>query len=126
MNSDNVFLFHKTTNRREYDVRKSRYPGIDDVLLVNQRGEITEATSSNLIVKIDGQLYTPPLDSGCLPGIYRDVLLGDGSVTEEVIRVDDVDRAEEIALINSVRLRRTAVLHGSTAAGEVVPMRIAE
>ena len=124
--SDNVFLFHKTTNRREYDVRRARYPGIDEVLLVNQRGEVTEATASNILVKIDGHLYTPPLDSGCLPGIYREVLLSDGSVTEEVIRVDDLDRAEEISLVNSVRLRRTAVLLTATAAGEVVPMRIAE
>ena len=95
-------------------------------LLVNERGEITEATTSNILVKIDGRQYTPPLDSGCLPGVYRGVLLEDGSVTEKVIRIDDLDRAEELALINSVRLRRPAVLQTAIDAGGVARLRIAE
>lgn len=114
ISSQNRLLFHKTTQRREYDRRAERHPDADEVLLVNERGEVTEATTANLVVRLQGRWYTPPLESGCLPGIYRQVLLEEGEVAEAVISLDTLRRAEAVALVNSVRLWRPAVLASLT------------
>ena len=103
-------LFHKTSMRRRYQEARLRHPGADDVLLVNLNGEVTESTIANVIVRIDGTWVTPPLASGCLPGVMRRVLLEAGEITEASVLVSDLDRAEELALINSVRLQVPAVL----------------
>jgi para-aminobenzoate synthetase/4-amino-4-deoxychorismate lyase len=104
------FLFHKTTLRDCYAAAAGRHPEADDVLLVNDRGEITEATSSNLLARIDGQWVTPSLACGLLPGVHRAMLLERGEVHERVLTPADLARSEELALINSVRLRREARL----------------
>ncbi len=104
------FLFHKTTRRTVYDDRRARHPAADDVLLVNQRGELTESTIANVAVKLDGSWYTPPIEAGCLPGIYRSVLLDEGRLTERSIAVAELEECEGIALVNSVRLWRPAFL----------------
>jgi para-aminobenzoate synthetase/4-amino-4-deoxychorismate lyase len=103
-------LFHKTTLRDPYDRRRARWPGHDDVLLVNGRGEVTESSIANLAVRLDGRWWTPPLASGCLPGVYRAELLARGEIAERPIRRDELERAEGIALLNAVRLWRPAEL----------------
>ena len=103
-------LFHKTSMRRRYQQARQRHPDADDVLLVNSDGEITESTIANVIVCLDGNWVTPPVSSGCLPGVLRRVLLEAGEVKEAPILVSDLVRAEGLALINSVRLRVPAVL----------------
>ena len=110
VSSRNVFLFHKTTNRREYAERAARHPDASDVLLVNERGEVTESTVANVLVKLDGHWYTPPLESGLLPGLGRQMTLGRGDVKERVILAAELPDAEEMALVNSVRGRMTALL----------------
>jgi para-aminobenzoate synthetase/4-amino-4-deoxychorismate lyase len=110
VSSRNVFLFHKNTRRAVYDERLARHPDAEDVLLVNERGEVTESTVANLLVKIDDGWYTPPLDSGCLPGIYRAQLVEKAEVSERVITVAELERAEAVELVNSVRGRWAAVL----------------
>ncbi len=59
-----VWLFHKTTRRAPYDRRRERRPDVDDVILVNTRGEVTESTIANLAVRLGGRWVTPPLDVG--------------------------------------------------------------
>lgn len=103
-------LFHKTTLRDRYDRRRARWPEHDDVLLVNDRGEVTESTIANLAVRLDGRWWTPPLASGCLPGVYRAELLSRGEIAERVLRPGDLEPAEGIALLNAVRLWRPAEL----------------
>src|ERR1035441_4468617 len=49
--------------------------GFDEVILLNERGEIAECTSANLFIANGSHVYTPPLSSGCLPGITREVIL---------------------------------------------------
>ena len=71
--------------------------------MVNERGELTEATKYNLAVQCAGSWVTPPLASGCLPGVLRQVLLDEGALTEEVIMVDDLEGADGLALLSSVR-----------------------
>lgn len=108
VSSENVFLYHKTTVRSVYDERLKRHARASDVLLVNERGEITEFTVGNVAVCIDGRWYTPPLSSGCLPGVFRGVLLDGGVVTERVLRPHDLFGAAGIAFLNSVRGWRPA------------------
>ena len=108
VDASSPFLYHKTTRRDTYDDRRARHHGVDDVLLVNERGEITESTIANIAVNLAGEWVTPPIDAGCLPGIYRQVLIDDGRLVERPIRMSDLEHSEEIALMNSVRLWRDA------------------
>ena len=104
------FLFHKTTLRSRYEEAAARYPDADDVVLVNGEGEVTETTVSNLAVGLGGTWWTPPVPAGLLPGCERASLLADGTVRERRIAVDDLALADGLAVMNSVRGWRRAVL----------------
>ena len=104
------FLFHKTTRRAVYDQARSQVPGVDDVLLWNKRGEMTESTIANLVVELDGELLTPSLACGLLPGTLRARLVREGRVKEGVVRKDDLPRCTGLWLVNSVRGWRECVL----------------
>jgi para-aminobenzoate synthetase/4-amino-4-deoxychorismate lyase len=97
------FLFHKTTHREVYDSSKRAFPDHDDVVLWNREGEVTESTLANLVLRLDGEMITPTLDSGLLPGTLREELLSEGTIREAVVSLEDLSRAEETFLINSVR-----------------------
>jgi len=73
------------------------------VLFLNERGELTEGTYHTLVLRIDGELLTPPLACGLLPGTLRQDLLERGEVRERLLHEDDLCRADEIWLVNSVR-----------------------
>jgi para-aminobenzoate synthetase/4-amino-4-deoxychorismate lyase len=103
VDSADRMLFHKTTHRSLYDQARSDQPDCDEVLLWNTRGEITEGTYSNVMFRIDGQLFTPPLDCGLLPGVLRAQLIGQGKLAERILRVDELGAVEAIYLLNSVR-----------------------
>jgi len=105
-----VWLYHKTTLRGPYERRRDDRPDVDDVVLVNDRGEVTESTIANVAVKLAGEWFTPPLGSGLLPGTYRAVLLREGRVRERPIRVEELGDAGGLALVSSVRGWRPAVL----------------
>ena len=107
---DDVFLFHKTTLRQRYEDARTRHPNVDDTLLVNTRGQITETSVANVAVKLDGRWWTPPLDAGLLPGTERAALLADGTLLERPIDVDEASGAAELAVISSVRGWRRAAL----------------
>jgi para-aminobenzoate synthetase/4-amino-4-deoxychorismate lyase len=116
-------LFHKTTLRDRYDRRRARWPDHDDVLLVNERGEVTESTIANLAVRLGGRWWTPPLASGCLPGVYRAELLARGEIAERPIPRADLERAEAIALLNAVRRWRPAELAAERRRSEIATSR---
>jgi len=119
---DNVLLFHKTTARRQFEEPPRRHPEAGDVLLVNDRGELTEFTVANVVLRLDGAWCTPPLESGCLAGVFRAELLAAGTLTERVLTLDDLDAADEVAWINSVRGWRPAVrIESGPAAPELHP-----
>ena len=113
VHSDDEFLHHKTTERSRYqqalDRAKSRAlssddpTAIDDAILWNERGELTETTIGNLVLTIDGELRTPPLHAGVLPGTMRADLLRAGTITEATLHPEDLERADAIHMINSVR-----------------------
>jgi branched-subunit amino acid aminotransferase/4-amino-4-deoxychorismate lyase len=103
VNSADVFLYHKTTQRQIYESARLSCPDCDDVLLWNERGELTESCIANLVVEMDGQLLTPPVDSGLLAGTFRDHLLELGKIMEHKILIRDLEQCQRIFLINSVR-----------------------
>ncbi|HNB54234.1 MAG TPA: aminotransferase class IV, partial [Anaerolineales bacterium] len=108
VSSADVFLFHKTTHRAVYEAARAACPGYEEVLLWNERGEVTEFTASNVVVQIEGQLFTPPVECGLLAGTLRGELLAQGTVvqgtvTERVIPREQVLEAEAVWAVNSVR-----------------------
>jgi para-aminobenzoate synthetase/4-amino-4-deoxychorismate lyase len=110
VDSRDLYLRHKTTRRALYDSEfaAAQRDGFDEVLFVNQRGELTEGAISTLFLVRDGRLLTPPFSSGVLPGVLRRSLLdGDPTVEERVLTMDDLVAAGEVFIGNSVRgLRR--------------------
>ena len=109
VNSNDIWLYHKTSRRQVYEEARAARPHCDDVILWNERGEVTEASSSNIIVELDGQLVTPPVSSGLLAGTYRRYLLEQGSIAERVVTIADLERTARLILINSVRKEQEAV-----------------
>jgi para-aminobenzoate synthetase / 4-amino-4-deoxychorismate lyase len=105
-----TWLYHKTSMREPYDRRRERRPDADDVIMVNTRGELTEVTRATLALKIDGRWWTPPLESGCLPGVERARLLEVGRLQERVLHVADLGQAEGVAVLSSLRGWRAAEL----------------
>lgn len=94
LDPDAPLLHHKTTERGLYDRTRARLPeGIDEALFLNRRGEAAEGTISNFFADLGDGLVTPPLASGCLPGILRADLLAQGRVRERIIIADDLPRA---------------------------------
>jgi para-aminobenzoate synthetase/4-amino-4-deoxychorismate lyase len=108
VHSANPFLYHKTTNRCIYEAALAGFPGYDDVLLVNEKGEVTESTIANVIVEIEGKLFTPPVCCGLLPGVFRSHLLEQGEIIERTITAEQLLRGSRVFLVNSVRGRYEA------------------
>ncbi|HEY4606015.1 MAG TPA: aminotransferase class IV, partial [Acidimicrobiia bacterium] len=100
--------YHKTADR-------ARYPDGDDeseMLLLNLDGEVTETGRSNIMAHLDGRWVTPPVASGLLPGVTRAVAISRRDVVERALTVDDLRRADELAVTNAVRGWRKATLIG--------------
>jgi para-aminobenzoate synthetase/4-amino-4-deoxychorismate lyase len=112
IDSQTVWLYHKTTRRHVYEEARTSRPDCDDVILHNERGELTEASSSNIALLLDGDLVTPPIESGLLGGTFRSYLLKNPKgfqnpwglpFREKVLHIADLERCEEMYLLNSVR-----------------------
>lgn len=101
LSSDNVFLYHKTTERSIYN--KHHHSEYIDTLLWNERGELTEFTMGNVVLELDGKRVTPPQHVGLLAGTMRERLLENGEIEECVLSLSDLKRANAVWLINSVR-----------------------
>ena len=110
VSSADVFLYHKTTWRAVYETARHSQPDCEDVLLYNERAELTEASLANLVFELDGELVTPPVTCGLLAGTYRASLLAQGQIREKAVTLSDLPLCTKIFLINSVRGWQTAVL----------------
>lgn len=100
-----IFLYHKTTNRKVYeDAKPPQLAGaVDDVVLWNVDRQVTESTIANIVAEIDGRKLTPPVECGLLPGTFRAQLLADGAIEEGIVTIDQLRSASHVWLINSVR-----------------------
>lgn len=104
--SNDIWLYHKTTVRDFYDEEYARAQakyGADEVVFLNERGELTEGSRTTVFIERNGTLYTPPISCGLLAGTLRAELLACGKAREAVLTVEDLDRADAIYLGNSVR-----------------------
>ncbi len=108
---ENPFIYHKTTHRTIYNSILNSHPDYDDVILWNERQEITETCIANIVVKVNGELFTPPVESGLLAGSFRSYLLAENKIKEAVITKEDLLQCDNIYLINSVRKWRNAFLY---------------
>jgi para-aminobenzoate synthetase/4-amino-4-deoxychorismate lyase len=106
VDSNDLFLFHKTTRRELYDRERPEYAarlGVDEVVYLNERGELTEGSFTNIFIERDGTLLTPPLSAGLLPGTLRAELIAEGRAHESILTLDDLAAADAVYLGNSVR-----------------------
>jgi branched-chain amino acid aminotransferase len=89
-------------------VAEAQKEGFDEVILLNERGEVSECTAANLYAVKGDRVMTPPLSSGCLEGVTRGVLLEIASqagvtVREEALRVEDFVTADEVFISSTNR-----------------------
>lgn len=103
--STDPLLRHKTSRRELYEAARSEFTqqDADEVLLLNERGEVCEGTITTVFAEIDGRLATPRLACGLLAGVLRAELLETGRAEEAVLRLDDLHRAKALYVGNSLR-----------------------
>lgn len=99
INRNNALFYHKTTERHIYPPVQ---PGEENILF-NDKNEVTEFVNGNIAVLIKDQWYTPPIECGLLAGTMRAHLLSQNKLIEKVLTKQDLENAQEIAFINSVR-----------------------
>jgi len=76
--------------------------GAFEAFLLNERGHLAEGARSNLLFVLDREIFTPPLNDGCLPGTVRQRLLDQGVIAERSLVPEDLERTQEILLTNSL------------------------
>ena len=82
--------------------------GFDEALLLNERGEVAECTSANIFIANGPRVWTPPLSSGCLPGVTRELLLSEMhapgvEVTEKALTPAELESADEVFITSTTR-----------------------
>ncbi|MBN7805623.1 aminotransferase class IV family protein [Agrobacterium rosae] len=110
LDSADTFYRHKSSRREPYDAARAEFStkDADEVLLLNERGEICEGSTTSIFVEgAEGQLLTPPLDSGILPGVLRADLIRERRARGQALRPDDL-KGRKLFVGNS--------LHGLVAA----------
>ncbi len=106
LDSADPFLFHKTTRRELYDREWKHYndtQGADEVIYLNENGDLAEGSRTNIFIEKNGRLLTPPLTAGLLPGVLRHELIAAGEASEHTLTLDDLETADAVLLGNSVR-----------------------
>jgi branched-chain amino acid aminotransferase len=89
-------------------LESAQWRGFDEVILLNERGEVSECTSANIFIANGNEIWTPPLTSGCLPGITREVLLGEVQapgfqVSARAFTPEDLEAADEVFITSTTR-----------------------
>jgi branched-chain amino acid aminotransferase len=82
--------------------------GFDEVVMLNERGEVSECTSANIFIVKNEKILTPPLNSGCLEGVTRGILMEIApevglSVVEQALRPEDLYSADEVFITSTNR-----------------------
>jgi para-aminobenzoate synthetase/4-amino-4-deoxychorismate lyase len=104
VSSCDPLLRHKTSRRELYERERARLSATcDEVVFVNEQGELTEGSRTNLFLELEGELFTPPVASGLLGGCLRAELVEEGHAIEAPLTPADLARATRIFLGNSLR-----------------------
>jgi branched-subunit amino acid aminotransferase/4-amino-4-deoxychorismate lyase len=104
--SQGLLSGHKTLayTQASYGLRVAELEGYDDLLYLNERGEVVETGLANIVIEINGELITPPLHSGPLPGIVRAVLLEwFPQIQERMLHLEELKEASGLYLLSSIR-----------------------
>ena len=104
--------------------------GFDEAILLNERGEVAECTSANIFVARGSEVGTPPLSAGCLPGITREVLLGEIrapgiQIAERTILPAELESADEVFITSTTRNLLPVVQVGERKVGRNDQTRLA-
>jgi 4-amino-4-deoxychorismate lyase len=103
LDSGDPWLTLKSSHRPAYERARADLPeGVDEAILLNERGEICEGTITSIFLRRDGVLFTPPLTCGLLPGVLRQSLLDGGAAREALLVPDDLAQGE-ILMGNALR-----------------------
>ncbi|WHA41685.1 aminotransferase class IV family protein [Agrobacterium larrymoorei] len=105
LDSSDTFYRHKSSRREPYEAARAEFSEkqADEVLLLNERGEICEGSSTSIFVEgPEGQLLTPPLDSGILPGVLRADLIRERKARGQALKPEDL-KGKKIFVGNSLR-----------------------
>jgi branched-chain amino acid aminotransferase len=89
-------------------LEEAQQAGYDETILLNERNEVSECTSANIFVAEGSRVWTPPLESGCLPGVTREILLGEVraegyAVGEKTLGLEELERAGEVFITSTTR-----------------------
>ncbi len=105
IDSKSIFQYHKTSQRELYTdgINQAKLDGHYEIIFLNERNEVAEASYHNIFIRKGDQLYTPPLSAGILNGIYRQQFIKQHKAIEKIITTDDLFNCDEIILTNSVR-----------------------
>lgn len=107
VDSNSIFQYHKTTIRDRYEMayQQAVAQGAYDVVFLNEREQLTEASRHNLFIEKSGKLFTPPLEAGILLGIFRETILHDSrySAIEKNLSHADLASADRVFLTNAIR-----------------------
>lgn len=115
IDTGNPFLYHTTTRREHLDALCPVMPGVDEILLWNSQGEVTGSATSNLVVEINGEYFTPSVECGVRIDAYRTSLINEGRLFERRIRLDELAACTKVYLINSLIGWREVMLDGVDA-----------
>ena len=95
-------LRFKTTGRAVYESFLDEHAEFDEVLLWNERKEITEFCRGSVVVEIDGQRWSPLPSSGCLESVSVRMLVADGQVRYRTLRLEELERVDAVFFVNAV------------------------
>ena len=87
---------------------RAQEQGLDEVILLNEFGRVTECTSANVFAVFGQEVVTPPLSEGCLPGVTREVVVGELRLpglhmVERALTVDELHAADEVFITSTTR-----------------------
>lgn len=106
LTSDRQETRYKVSDRNFYDGERRRLQALtscDEILFLNEAGELCEGSFTSLFIEKNGRLYTPALSSGLLPGILREEMIDTGQAEEETLNLDDLKNADKVYVGNSLR-----------------------
>lgn len=103
LESRNDALYHKSTLRAHFTHIPSKQNNVFDFIYLNEKGEVCEGSRSNVVILQDNVLYTPSTKSGLLNGVLRDNFIHSNILCEKSLTLKDLQNAQKIFCINSVR-----------------------
>jgi branched-chain amino acid aminotransferase len=85
-------------------LEQAQQSGFDEIICINEGGEVSEGAVSNFLFRIDGKWITTPLSSGVLPGIQRGIVIERCGVVVKQILKSELERVDAAFVISSLKI----------------------